>query len=199
MVTIVWPPGAFGAFITAALDGACVLVAIGSPGIGPARRWIVLAAVLLSVAVAGLASSSLLAAARDFLNAGVIALLPLVIVVRFRRALYVNAQTVLGAVCVYVVIGMLFANVDSGVGHLSSRPYFAGTSSATSSQYMYFSLITLSTVGYGDLTPGLGVGRALAVTEALMGQLYLVTVIALLVSNFGQGRQSRGRGSTSSD
>jgi hypothetical protein len=50
---------------------------------------------------------------------------------------------------------------------------------------MYFSFITLATVGYGDLVPALQLGRALAVLEGLTGQLYLVTVVALVVSRIG--------------
>ena len=57
----------------------------------------------------------------------------------------------------------------------------------------------LATVGYGDLTPGSGAAQALAVTEALTGQLYLVTVIALLVGSFGRARQRPPGGGTSGD
>ena len=53
------------------------------------------------------------------------------------------------------------------------------------------SFITLATVGYGDLAPQGGIGRALAVTEGLTGQIYLVTAVAALVSNIGSARASR--------
>ena len=53
---------------------------------------------------------------------------------------------------------------------------------------MYFSFITMATVGYGDLTPQGGLGRALAVTEGLFGQIYLVTAVAALVGNIGRAR-----------
>jgi voltage-gated potassium channel len=58
----------------------------------------------------------------------------------------------------------------------------------TRSDYMYFSFITLATVGYGDLTPQGGLGRALAVLEGLFGQIYLVTAVAALVGNLGRTR-----------
>ncbi|HUB75504.1 MAG TPA: potassium channel family protein, partial [Solirubrobacteraceae bacterium] len=63
--------------------------------------------------------------------------------------------------------------------------YFAQVSHAavTQSQEIYFSFSTLTTTGYGDLTPALNVGRALSVLEMLTGQIYLVTVIGLLVAN----------------
>ena len=53
----------------------------------------------------------------------------------------------------------------------------------TQSQEIYFSFTTLTTTGYGDLTPVLSVGRVLSVLEMLIGQIYLVTVIGLLVGN----------------
>jgi voltage-gated potassium channel len=182
-----------GGLLTAGLQGASVLVAIG--GRATTRLLLVLLLVLASIGVTGMATGSVETGIRDFLNAVVIAVVPVIILVRFRRVLYVNVQTVLGAVCIYLVIGMLFASFDSGLSHLSGRPFFAGVSSATSSQYMYFSFVTLTTVGYGDLTPQSGAARALAVSEGLMGQLYLVTVLALLVGSFGRSRQpTRGSG-----
>lgn len=198
-VTIVWPPGRLGSLLISALEGASVLVAIGGRASGRAPRLTLMGVVLLSVVVAALATSSVESGIRDLVNAAVIAVLPAIILVRFRRILYVNLQTVLGAVCTYLVIGIVYASVDAGLGHLSGRPFFAEVSNATSSQYMYFSFVTLSTVGYGDLTPALAAARALAVSEALMGQLYLVTVIALLVSNFGRSRQPRRGGGSAAD
>jgi hypothetical protein len=56
---------------------------------------------------------------------------------------------------------------------------------------MYFSFITIASVGYGDLTPQGGLGRALAVTEALFGEIYLVTAVAALVGNIGRARAPR--------
>ena len=53
---------------------------------------------------------------------------------------------------------------------------------------MYFSFITMASVGYGDLTPQGGLGRALAVIESLFGQIYLVTAVAALVGNLGRAR-----------
>ncbi len=61
---------------------------------------------------------------------------------------------------------------------------------------MYFSFAVLTTTGFGDLTAATHVGRSLAVVEMLLGQLYLVTVIGVLVGNFA-GRRSRTPPSTS--
>jgi hypothetical protein len=62
--------------------------------------------------------------------------------------------------------------------------YFAQQANASTSQIVYFSFAVLSTTGFGDLTAATHLGRALAVVEMLLGQLYLVTVIGVLVGNF---------------
>jgi hypothetical protein len=66
---------------------------------------------------------------------------------------------------------------------------FAGGAMATTSHCLYFSFTTLTTVGYGDLTARSDLGHTIAVTEALVGQIYLVTVVALLVSDVGRRRE----------
>jgi voltage-gated potassium channel Kch len=66
--------------------------------------------------------------------------------------------------------------------------------------YIYFSFVTLTTVGYGDLTAAQSMGKMMAVSEALLGQLYLVGVVALLASNLGASFQGRlGRPPTEKD
>jgi voltage-gated potassium channel Kch len=79
---------------------------------------------------------------------------------------------------------MFFSFVDSAVAQLSTEAYFRSEPVPERSDFLYFSYITLSTVGYGDLVPATDLGRMLAVSEALVGQIYLVTVVALIVANF---------------
>ena len=189
MSAIISSPGLPSALLTAGLQGAAVLVALSRPATSNMLRIILAGGVLTSVVLAAIQGSSVMRGVSDLISAGLILTLPLIIVMRFRRNLHVNIQSVLGAVCIYLVIGIAYANVDSALGHLTGQPFFAEAPAVTSSQFMYFSMVTLCTVGYGDLTPETAGGRALAVSEALMGQLYLVTVISLLVSNFGRARQ----------
>ena len=77
---------------------------------------------------------------------------------------------------------MMFAFLYAAINGISSGPFFVQTSHATVPDFLYFSYITQTTVGYGDFTAAGDLGRALAVLEALTGQLYLVTIIAVLVS-----------------
>lgn len=94
----------------------------------------------------------------------------------------VNAQSVIGAICVYLLFGMVFVFLYGVVATLGSGPFFAQGTDGTRSVRLYFSYITLATVGYGDYTPATGIGRTLAIFEGIFGQLYLVTVVAVLVS-----------------
>ena len=94
----------------------------------------------------------------------------------------VDIHTVIGAICIYVLLGMMFAFVYAAIDAMSSDPFFVQTAHATAPDFLYFSFITQTTVGYGDFTASGDLGRALAVLEALSGQLYLVTIIAVLVS-----------------
>jgi Ion channel len=190
-VSIIGPPDTGRGLLNTTLQGLAVVVALtGSPA-GRAPRAAVFAIVVASILLTAVLSPSL-RIVTNLLDALVLVALPLTIGARFRRDLYVSVQSVLGAVCIYLVIGMFFANLDLALSRLTGRPFFAAGAPATDSEYMYFSFVTLATVGYGDLTPGTGMARALAVCEAMTGQLYLVTVIALVVGNFGRARRVGG-------
>jgi Ion channel len=117
---------------------------------------------------------------------------PVAIIRRLAQQEAITLQTVFGALCLYLLAGLFFAFLYSTIAALTGGPFFAGNSGTTSIDYVYFSFVTLATVGYGDLTAATDLGRMLAVTEALIGQLYLVTVVAVLVSNLGRARRARG-------
>ena len=114
-------------------------------------------------------------------------------VVRLVRDRGVTLQAVAGALTSYLLIGLLFALVIRVIVGLSTHPYFEQIPNAavTQSQQIYFSFTTLTTTGYGDLTPTLNLGRALSVLEMLFGQIYLVTVIGLLIGNLRRGAPER--------
>lgn len=120
-------------------------------------------------------------------NAVLVALAPPMLVVGMlrsvRRHRAVTIEAVLGGLCLYLVVGMFFAFVYGAVDNLGGEPFFAGGADATPAQCSYFSFSTLTTVGFGDLTARTDFGHTLAVLEALVGQLYLVTVVSVGVSN----------------
>jgi hypothetical protein len=113
----------------------------------------------------------------------------------------VTTQTVLGALCIYVLIGLVFANFDYGVQLVSGNSFFAQPGQHGPADFAYFSYITMATVGYGDLSPATGLPRTNAVLEALMGQIFLVVLVARLVGMYTPtfrwahelGREPEGR------
>jgi Ion channel len=98
----------------------------------------------------------------------------------------VNSRSVAGAICVYMLFGLLFLFLYGIVAAVDHRPFFAQGTDGTRPLRLYFSYVTLATLGYGDYTPATNLGHALAVLEALLGQLYLVTVVAVIVTRLGR-------------
>jgi hypothetical protein len=105
----------------------------------------------------------------------------------------VSQRSVVGAICIYFLLGMLFLFAYGVVAVLDSGPLFAQGTDGTLALRLYFSFVTLATVGYGDYTTASNLGHMLSVLEALIGQLYLVTVIAVLVSRMHFERRARGK------
>lgn len=107
----------------------------------------------------------------------------------------VTADTVLGGICVYLLIGFAFSNLYTAI-ELAIPGSFLEFGSRlvppVNSHYLlnrrpelsYYSFVTLTTVGYGDIVPALPLARVLSVFEALIGQIYLATFLAFLVGNF---------------
>ncbi len=124
------------------------------------------------------------------LSAGTI----LIVVRRLGLHPAVTGATILGAVCVYLLLGMFFAYAFRMIDAFAP-PFFAHGAPASSANVLYYSYASLTTVGYGDFTAEPEFGRMLSVTEALMGQLYLVTIVALLVGNIGRTRERIRSGS----
>src|SRR5579872_4902225 len=105
LVTIIAPGGAWSALVTTGLQGAAVLAALTRPSTSNALRIIMGAGILAGVALAATAANDAVRGLAGLVNAAVILALPAIIVARFRRNLSVNVQSVLGAVCIYLVIG----------------------------------------------------------------------------------------------
>ena len=113
---------------------------------------------------------------------------PIAIVRRLSHEKVVDVQVLAGALCLYLLIGLFFSFVYRAIGVVNDAPLFVQTTTKSSTDITYFSYVTLTTVGYGDFTAAQNGVKMLAVTEALFGQLYLVSAVALVVSQFGRGR-----------
>jgi ion channel len=120
----------------------------------------------------------------------VILLLPPVAIFRKIRKEFTeegaDLEVVLGALCAYLYIGSYFAFLFSTIAIVSESPFFAQPGADNMLNFVYFSFVTLTTTGYGDISPAFGPGRMIAVLEAIIGQLYLVSVVAIVVSAYGK-------------
>jgi voltage-gated potassium channel Kch len=120
---------------------------------------------------------------------------PLAIGRRILAHTVITIKTVMGALCLYLLVGLFFSYVFALVESLTGG-FFVQVADAGTTDFIYFSYVTLATVGYGDLTAASNLGRMLAVAEALTGQLF-VSAVALLVNNLG--RQPAAGGTTDSE
>jgi hypothetical protein len=111
---------------------------------------------------------------------------------RFAVHPVITGQSVLAAICVYLLMGLGYSAVYGFIGAVDPAGLFGPQVGAGNNVIrMYYSFITLTTVGYGDFVPYADTTRMIAVTEALIGQVYLVTIVALLVSQIGHQRPRR--------
>jgi ion channel len=117
---------------------------------------------------------------------------PIAIVRRLSHEKVVDLQVLAGALCLYLLIGLFFTFVYKVIDEVHP-PMFVQSTQASSTDLTYFSFVTLTTTGYGDFTAAEDGTKMLAVTEALFGQLYLVSAVALVVSRFGSERGARFR------
>jgi Ion channel len=144
----------------------------------------VLFAVAIAAAVANLfADRDSGLAAFVFLTGSALYIVAPVSIVRhlaYRRE--VDQETMLGALGAYLLIGMAFAFAYRFLGAAQTDPFFGAAGEGTLSQDLFFSFITLTTTGYGNLVPAGNPGQSLAVLEALVGQLFLVTAVGKVVS-----------------
>ena len=96
----------------------------------------------------------------------------------------VDGNKLVGSVCIYLMLGLIWSVVYVFV-HVASEGSFTGVKSTALEdqflEFVYYSFVTLTTLGYGDLTPVNPLARALSYLEAVSGQLYLTILVAALV------------------
>lgn len=125
---------------------------------------------------------------------------PILIVRHIFRRSVVDGQTVFAAIAAYLLIGMMFTFAFLAVGAIQvTPPFFGAQGPGSPSQDLFFSFVTLTTTGYGNLVPATNPGQSLAVLEAIVGQLFLVTAVAKVVTawrrppSFGSGKPGANR------
>jgi hypothetical protein len=98
-----------------------------------------------------------------------------------------------GALDAYIELGFFFTFLYSAVDRLSAEPFFNQVADPALFDYAYFSFVTMTSLGYGDLTPALAVGKGLVIGEVLLGSIFLVVLVARLVGTLGTARAPNPR------
>jgi hypothetical protein len=181
-----WSVSVIGLLLTATL-----IVAIWTSGLGWSlpRTVILIAIGVAATVVAPAVNGDTAVGAVWLVGAVFVATIMAVIALGVVDQGEVNDKSVVGAIRIYLLLGMLFSFAYGSAAKLGSGFFFAQGTDGTPAIRLYFSYITMATVGYGDYSAAGDFGRTLAVLEGLMGQLYLVTVVALLVSRLGFRRR----------
>jgi ion channel len=192
---VVAPATDWARAVALALEGLAFAIAVATattlPRVQRARGVLLglVAIVLVSIVAAGVVQPEVAAALSAL--AGVGASLALVGgLVRLVRARGVTLQAVAGALAIYFQLGLIFAWLIGFVSNVSSEPYFSYGGDGTQADRVYFSFTVLTTTGFGDFTAAQPLGRGIAVVEMLSGQLYLVTVIGVLVGGLVGSRRA---------
>jgi hypothetical protein len=196
VVSMTLPPTGWGGrVVTVAVSGGTAILALTSsnvplPRVRLAGIWAV-SSVVLAV-LARIIDSRELLGIPFLINGVLLGIAAVTILRRVIAAMHVDFRTLLGAISVYTMQGLLFGYLFIALGRLRHDDVFTAVHNASVANYLFFSYTTLTTVGYGNLVPAGNIGQILAVFEMLTGQIFLVTLVAGLVSLWRPGAMRSG-------
>jgi Ion channel len=186
----------WSAVVLTASTSATSVVALVSSHVRPR---VVRVSIWLSVLTVGLAAIAAVSDERWFLNLASLVQICLLTVAmgavlwRVVSSAEVGSRTILGAISVYAVLGILFTFAYGTIDRIQGGPFFEEVARPEGSDFLFFSYTTLTTTGYGNLVPGGQPGRMFAGLEMMLGQIFLVTLVAGLVSLWRPGEALRRR------
>ncbi|HEX5894371.1 MAG TPA: ion channel [Solirubrobacterales bacterium] len=177
---------------------ACSAAVVGLAG-AEARPVVLRGAAVLALVAIGLAALAEIVDDAHLLGASAFILTTLLLVaaVAVLRAVLIETEvgfrTILGAISVYTILGLLFTFLYAALDRVQSDPFFGPGVEVQDGDFLFFSYTTLTTTGYGNLVPADQPGKMFAGFEMLMGQIFLVTLVAGLVSLWRPGSIARRR------
>jgi Ion channel len=191
-------PGKIAQVVVSVLLGATLLLALWAANVRPRfmRVALIIATLVVIASIVESANGNIDGSATRLADMLLVTLAPPAIAVGVVRSMRtrqrVTVTAVFGVLCLYILLGMFFAFTYGAIDHIEGD-FFAQNVKATVAKCLYFSFTTLTTVGYGDLTARSNLGHTLSSGEALLGQIYLVTVVSVIVGNLGRVRPLRQR------
>lgn len=186
----------WGAVVLASATSATSVVALTS---SHARAGLVRLAILLSAVTIAIAAIAAAGGGGSWLNVASFVQITLLAVAmgavlkRVVTTAEVGSRTILGAISVYTVLGILFTYLYGTIERIQDGAFFEGVAQPSGGDLLFFSYTTLTTTGYGNLVPGGQPGRMIAGIEMMLGQIFLVTLVAGLVSLWRPGEALRRR------
>ena len=174
--------------LTAVLAGLAVGLSMAASN---ARRWMISLALIASAVV--LIATLVPGVGRNVLSSGILVLgllmviTPAVILNRIARHEHITATTLWGAVSAYLSIGLAFSLFYAATNGFDTAA-FPDVVGISLGDFNYFSFVTMTTLGFGDVTPATDIPRALAVLQTILGQIFLVVVVARVVTLLGTER-----------
>jgi hypothetical protein len=190
-------PGVWNQVLVTVLLGGTLVLALWA---ADARRIVIRVATVITVALVAISVVEAIAGKVDntavrIANLLLVILAPPAVVVGVLRSIRgrqkISVAAVLGVLCLYILLGLFFAQLYGAIDRVGGGHFFANGAVGNLSDCVYFSFTTLATIGYGDITTAGNLGHTLAVTEGLVGQIYLVTIVSLFVGNLGRARVER--------
>jgi hypothetical protein len=170
--------------------GATSVVSLTSSHARPVnvRRALMLAALATALAFVSAAFGGRLGLnVASFLEIGLLAMAMAAVLRRVVTSDTVSFRTILGAISVYISLGILFTWAYGTIDRIEGGGFFGPGVATKGSDFLFFSYTTLTTTGYGDLVPTGQVGRMVSGLEMMLGQIFLVTLVAGLVSLWRPG------------
>jgi hypothetical protein len=187
---------AVGSVTASVLVAVTLMLALRASGLN--RRWLRIADVILVATSVALVLASIVSLVRDlaytpspspFFVVLFAAIAPVVVIRRLVNHREVTRGTLLGAISGYLLIAIAFYFAFLFSAQTSGGDFFSEHQPSTA--FMYFSLTSITTVGYGDLVAVSNVDRLLTNAEAVIGQVYLVTFVGMIVGLYAAARGSR--------
>jgi voltage-gated potassium channel Kch len=173
-----------------AVLGITLLLVLFASRVPRAFMRIAIAACLFSVVVVlieALTDSNLFSGSTYLVFGLLILISPFVILNRIFRHPEVSMATLMGAICVYALLGIVFAEMYLMLNDLDT---FFAQGPKPPGDFLYFSFVTMTTLGYGDLSPGSRAAKMVVSIEAIVGQLFIAILVARLVTSYVGRRRS---------
>ena len=180
----------WSAVLLTIVTGATSVVALTSSHVRPifVRRALILAVIATVLAFASAAFGGRLGLnVANFIEIGLLAVAMAAVLRRVVTSDSVSSRTILGAISVYTALGILFTWAYGLIDRIEGGGFFGAGVATKGSDFLFFSYTTLTTTGYGDLVPSGQVGRMVSGLEMMLGQIFLVTLVAGLVSLWRPG------------